>query len=98
MGCRNVLKTIVLLFIFSNLKGQDKKLFSGKFEGYSFDEFARQVEAVTHYHFYFDPAEADSIPFNIQADHISLTRILDKYLEGTGLFYSIDSSDRVFIS
>jgi CarboxypepD_reg-like domain/TonB-dependent Receptor Plug Domain len=98
MACRVLLKTLIFFFIFSDLKAQDKQLRKGDLEGYTFKQFAEQVELISSYHFYYDPAEIDSLPFNIYTSNNTLSQILDKYFSGTGIFYAIDSVNRVFIS
>jgi hypothetical protein len=46
--------------------GQQAVTISGDFRHLSFEQFARQVEATTPYHFYFKPAAVDSVTVNVQ--------------------------------
>jgi hypothetical protein len=71
---------------------------SGDFRHLSFEQFARQVEATTPYHFYFKPATVDSVTVNVQATGQPLAAVLSQILKPTKLQFAIDAANRVYIT
>lgn len=63
---------------------------SGTFTHLPFVEFARQVEAQTPVHFYFDPQAVDSlfVTLRVQAQPVGV--VLERALAGTPFHYVID--------
>jgi hypothetical protein len=91
---------IFLLLLLLSLKsqGQGNKLISGNFIGYSFTQFANEIESKTSFHFYYDVAELDSITVNLSVTQVTISRLLDEVFKSTSIHYSIDSSGRIFVS
>jgi len=89
-----------LLFFFSFFlaKGQDTARITADFNGNSFPEFVRVIEAATAYHFYFDPEETDSLSVTIKANRSTLSQLLDQLFQKTIFHYAIDAGNRVFIT
>jgi hypothetical protein len=85
-------------FIALQAKSQDRKLFTGHFENYSFPRWVKEIESGSAYHFYFEPAQVDSLVINLNVSNISLEQLLDQVLQKTDLHYSIDPSLRVFVT
>ncbi len=63
-----------------------------------FSQFVLEAESQTGCHFYYDAALTDSIKITHTADRETLDVMLDAVLNNTGLHYSIDGQNRVFIS
>ena len=78
--------------------GQQAVLISGDFRHLNFEQFARQVEATTPYHFYFKAATVDSITVNVQATSLPLAAVLNQILAPTGRQFAIDAANRVYIT
>src|SRR5580700_6023879 len=89
--------TLTLLLVFQ-VRGQVEKRVTGNFEGYSFARLAARLEAETDYHFYYDPADVDSMSIDMTLNKATIRQILDELLQNTDLHYSIDSAKRVFIT
>jgi hypothetical protein len=80
------------------LEAQDHHTVTRDFRGYHFDQFIRELSSISNFHFYYDPAETDSIVIQIDAHDLSVSRLMDSAFVSAGLHYSVDSLDRVFIS
>ena len=86
------------LFFFSlDLCAQEQKpfLISGDFWGITIDEFVKQVEAKTTYHFYFDPKQFDLLIINADVKDRPLTNVLNEIFKNSDYSYAIDNN-RVF--
>lgn len=88
------------LFLFLVILGQaqDQKRITGNFEGYSFSRLAARLEASTGYHFYYDPADLDSLSINMTVNRATIRQILDQLFEKTDFHYAIDPTGRIFIT
>jgi hypothetical protein len=64
----------------------------------AFDSLINRVEAQTGYRVYYDPRQTAGIRVPPLPDTTDLTRILGAVLEGTGLRFTLDEKQRVFIS
>ncbi|MEQ9441371.1 MAG: TonB-dependent receptor [Cyclobacteriaceae bacterium] len=71
---------------------------SGNFAGITFDEFAREIEAKTDYHFYFDSLQVDTLTVRLQADNALLPELLRELFLNTDFHYAIDKQKHVFIT
>jgi len=89
-----------LLFFASASHAQEKKdsLITGVFENQLLVDFFRQLEAKSPYFFYYRDNQLDSIRVNITAQNESIRVILDKALANTGLLFSIDNNNKVYIT
>src|SRR5712672_2782734 len=98
------MRYLLLLFIaLSTLAptfAQDHKqtLISGDFQGVSFPQFAKAIEAGSSFHFYYNPAQVDSLSIRLSVKDQPLENVLDQVLQGTNLVWSIDRFNHVFIS
>ncbi len=86
------------LFLVIQASGQEQKKVTGNFEGYSFPRLAARLEAETGYHFYYDPADLDSLSIYMTVNKATIQQILDQLFQNTHLHYAIDPSGRVFIT
>ena len=71
---------------------------SGTFTHLPFAEFARQVEAQTPVHFYFDPQAVDSLLVTLQVQAQPVRVVLERALVNTPFHYAIDDENRVFVT
>ncbi|HTQ27014.1 MAG TPA: carboxypeptidase-like regulatory domain-containing protein [Puia sp.] len=97
--CRNISLTVCLL-AGAGLwaQAQQPVMVTRDFRGYHFDAFVKEIQSLSGYHFYFDPAETDSLQLNVDAQNISVEKLLDTVCASLGLHYAIDQEHRVFIS
>ncbi len=99
MRCCCLKLSVYLLFSFSFLMahGQDTTRITATFDGVSFTQFVQKVEASSPYHFYYDPAETDSLSVSVTANRSPLSELLDIIFQKTLFHYAIDGN-RVFIT
>lgn len=97
---RYLLLFFIVVSTLGRLSAQERNpvLISGNFQGNNFQQFVQAVEAVTSYHFYYNPAQVDSIVLNFSIEKQPLESVLEKVLQGTNLVYSIDRHDHIFIT
>ncbi|HEV3411964.1 MAG TPA: TonB-dependent receptor [Puia sp.] len=99
--CHRLIHTLLFgccLFLFLPAQGQDQKRVTGNFEGYSFSRLAARLEAATGYHFYFDPADVDSLSIDMTVNKATIPQILDQLFQNTDFHYAIDSAGHIFIT
>jgi len=79
---------------------QEKKdtLITGNFENVLLVDFFRTIETRSPYFFYYNESQLDSARVNVIAQNEPIRVVLDKALQNTGLSFSIDNSNRVFIT
>jgi hypothetical protein len=94
-----LLFTLLLSLLRLGCYGQQaEKVVSGDFTQQPFEQFARQVEAQTGTHFYFDPAVVDSLFITLQVQAQPLRQVLDLALQSTRYRYVLDDENRVFVT
>src|ERR1700733_6664199 len=98
-----IILSILLVLLFSaagQVSAQESKgpLISGNFDEWDFDAFACVVEASTSYHFFYNPAQTDSLCIHLYSEGQTLEQLLDKIFTGTPFHYIIDADGQVFIS
>jgi len=79
-------------------QGSKPLLVSGSWRGMTFEQFAKAVESNTPVHFYFIPAQLDSITLDLTVKDQPLEKVLDDVFRGTALHYSIDANGHIFVS
>ncbi|GHA77563.1 TonB-dependent receptor [Pontibacter akesuensis] len=82
----------------SQAQQNNPSLISGNFQSATFEEFARQVEAQTGYHFYFDAAAVDSLSITLKVQEQALPAVLRQAFAGTDFQFAIDARQQVFVS
>lgn len=90
-------------FIFLSLcwlqaAAQDSVRISHRFDNLSFKQFVQTLEESTPYHFYFDPAELDTVFVSANVQAATLPTLLRLVFDNTLFHYAIDKKDRVFIT
>jgi len=88
----------ILVFFYSAASAQDTARFSITLNGRPFEELVRAIEQSSAYHFFYDPAETDSLSVGVTASRASLAQLLDQVFEKTLFHYAIDGNNRVFIT
>lgn len=80
--------------------GQDnRKTITAVFENADITTFVSELERQTGYYFYYDPAQLDSIRFNLRITDQSLEATLEQALQHADLRFSIDAIQKqVFIT
>jgi hypothetical protein len=73
-------------------------LISGNFKEATFEEFAREVEAQTDYHFYFDATALDSLSVTLQVKEQPLPSVLGQIFKNTDFQFAIDAEHHVFVT
>ncbi len=91
---------ILLIACTGRVSAQESKppLISGTYDEWDFDAFARVIEAAYPYHFYYNPAQTDSICIHLTAQNQTLEQILNRIFQGTSYHYSIDAEGQVFVT
>lgn len=100
MPCPTIRLILFLLFLNSALalQGQDRPLIDGDFNSLPFPRFAERIESFTHYHFFFDAAEVDTLIINLRARRATLSQLLDQAFRNTVFHYAIDPFNNVYIT
>jgi hypothetical protein len=92
---------IVFCFLCSSHKAmaQAEQRISINVSEVSFVKLIEEIEKVSSYRFYFDPAETDSLRWiTVKADNASLSFVLDQALQNSGLQYAVDQQNHVYIT
>lgn len=89
------------LFIFFSItvfaQNKNDSLVTGNFKDLKVEEFIRDLERQTNFHFYYDAKQLDSLYINLTADRLSLKKILTLAFENTAIHFSIDQHNNVFL-
>jgi hypothetical protein len=85
-------------FIGISCVAQEKKavLISGDFRGITIDEFVRQIEAKTPFHFFYNPSEFDLLVVNAEVKDKPLEELLNEIFKNSDYNFSIDQQ-RIFL-
>jgi len=91
--------TLCVLFFSTNGAAQEKKqiLVSGNFEG-TLVELFQKIESQYDCYFYYDEKQLDSSTVKINAKDQPLEKVLAEALGTSGLQFSIDRNNRIFIT
>jgi hypothetical protein len=96
---KTVLVTVLLMVIGSAFT-QDKKdiRISLGSDSLRLVELFQKIEAQSPYYFYYDAKQLDSVKVSVPAQNESLPVVLEKALKSTGLLFSIDENNKVYIT
>lgn len=90
---------ICLFMLCLRVNAQEKEIrISGRFEQVMLKDFFQQIEAQAPCHFYYDAKQIDSLFVSLQCDNMPLSQVLDQGLKNTGLQFSVDNKNRVFVT
>ena len=70
---------------------QSVQRISGDFRNLPFSQFVNKLETSSSFHFYYDPAQLDSLTVNIKANQILLDELLNQALSNSAFTFAIDS-------
>jgi len=93
--------TFILLFFSFFLSHQalgDDIIFSGEYQDIPFDRFISDIESKKDVHFFYRQEWISDITITAKGDSLSLTRVLQSNLTGTGLSFYIDNKRNVFLT
>jgi hypothetical protein len=93
-----IVAMVALCCTSKSVQSQISQKVTVQFNNSSFTAFAEELEKQVPVRFYFNPLEVDSIRINLSADRAPFNTVLDKALANTGLLYSIDSRNRIYIT
>ncbi len=95
---RRIIILCAILILALNGFGQAGKTISASYEQTPFEQFVRDIESKTDYHFYYNAAELDSLSVTLNVSGKSLPFILQQVFQNTDFRYALDSRNRVFIA
>jgi hypothetical protein len=97
---RKLLLLGLLCFLYINAFAQNvpSSKISGMYLGMSFDRFATTIESDTPYRFFFKEEDVTGILVNFQLTNSELKDALNQIFEKSGLTYTIDKSNQVWIT
>lgn len=82
-----------------HLKAQTNGIkLSVSIENQNLDGFAKKIEAISDYRFFYNPTISDSLSITIEVSNKSLNEILDVVLTNKKYKYAIDDQKHVFIT
>jgi len=70
----------------------------GNFSGYTFEQFAKEIESKTDYHFYYRPSDVDSLEINLGIKNETVPDLLKEIFTGGDLHVAIDPEKNVFVT
>lgn len=71
---------------------------SGDFINLGIEQFVKQLEAQTSYHFYYDRQRFDSLRVTLNVNNRPLREVLDALFKDSEFSYAIDAKGRVFLT
>lgn len=97
------MKRIILLILvfcyFTDLKAQTNTAkLTGMYLGMSFERFAARIESESDFKFYYKKEDVENLQVNLQANDSDIKMILSQVFAETGLTYSIDTSNRIWVT
>ncbi len=97
---RNSILFVFLIMFASLCNAQENSAvrISGQFENIPLKEFFRQIEAQSPCFFYYDQRQTDSIIVSLTCTNEPVQQVLEKALRNTGLQFSVDKDNRVFVT
>jgi hypothetical protein len=97
---KSLLLLSAFLFLTGNLLGQDKTNLrvSANFQSALLPDVLNEIALQTKSVFYYDESQVDSLRVNLSVANEPLEMVLEKVLQNTGLVFSIDESNRVYIT
>ena len=90
---------VFLLLIFTKiaLAQQSQKTFNVNFHGANIEQFVAELESKSGYHFYYNPAQFDSLKVTLEAANVPLQTILERSFRNTNFHYAI-TDQQVFLT
>lgn len=89
---------LFLLFLGQAHAQEKSKKITGMYPQMSFERFAKSLEEDTPYRFFYKTEDVDTLVVNLQLSDASLDATLREVFANTGLTYTVDETDRVWIT
>ena len=64
----------------------------------AYEVVLKELEKQSGYRFYYDTTDLDTVKISLDVDQQPLTKALDQLFAGTGMSYSFDRSQHLFIT
>ncbi len=89
---------LFLLLRISYAQQGNSKLISVNFQQATITQVVSDIESKSTYHFYYDPAQFDSLKVTLQVNDKPLATILDMAFDKTNFHYAITAQQQVFLT
>lgn len=90
--------TLLLLFGAKSLLAQTVPTFTVNFQQATVQQVVSEIESKSAYHFYYDPAQLDSLRVTLQANNQTLPAILSQAFANTRYHFAITPEMQVFLT
>jgi hypothetical protein len=93
------LLTVLFFLFYTGLSAQEKSdtLVTGDFKEVRIEQFVRELEAQTGFHFYYISNQFDSLKINVSVKEQPLKKVLEQVFVNTSFHFSIDQRKNVFL-
>jgi len=93
------LLTVLSFLCYTGLSAQEKTdtLVTGEFDEMKIEQFVRELESQTGFHFYYISTQFDSLKINLSAKAQPLRKVLELAFVNTNFHFSIDQHKNVFL-
>jgi len=93
------LLTVLSSFFYARLCAQEKTdtLVTGDFKEMKIEQFVRELEGQTGFHFYYISNQFDSVQINLSVKEEPLKKVLELAFVNTSFHFSIDQRKNVFL-
>jgi hypothetical protein len=95
---RLIISFCSLLLAWFNASAQNTPMISGSFDQVPVEVFFRHIEQQTPYFFYYDARQLDSLKITLTVQDQPVSKVLEKAFENTNIHFSIDNTNRIFIT
>jgi len=94
-----ILLTVSCLLFYTGLSAQEKSdtLVTGDFNDVRIEQFVRELETQTGFHFYYISSQFDSLKITLSVKEQSLRKVLELAFANTSFHFSIDQRKNVFL-
>jgi hypothetical protein len=87
----------LVFFKLASAQNANKKMISANFQQAKIEQFVSELESKTDYHFYYNPAQFDSLKVTLQVTDKALETVLDMAFNNTDFHYAI-IQQKVFLT
>src|SRR5262245_27451281 len=93
------LLTVLSFLFYTGLSAQEKNdtLVTGEFNEMKIEQFVRELESQTGFHFYYINNQFDSLKINLSVKAQPLRKVLELAFVNTSFHFSIDQRKNVFL-
>lgn len=97
MSCKQTLLFALCSFCLE-ASGQTDERIRGNFSQYTFEQFVKEIESKTTYHFYYRGSDIDSLEVNLGQKNETVDNLLKEMFAGGDMHYAIDPARNIFIT